>query len=206
VQERVVDQMNWYRRKGEHNGRITAWMRRTELWLGLLTVLMGAWASGVGNAPAAEQLRTAMPAASSQAVDAAASAMAGGAGLVRAPGMAASDAAPAGQPAGDAAGAAPDGTPTRPGQPSGWLALLALVAAATSAITAYLAASRHAELAAKYFATYDRLKDHLAEWRVAPDRDDPARTARFVDAVERTIAAEYGGWASDWAATRQAPK
>jgi transglutaminase-like putative cysteine protease len=50
------------------------------------------------------------------------------------------------------------------------------------------------------------LKDLLAEWRVAHDRSQPERVARFVDAVEKAISEEYGGWVTDWAATRQAQK
>ena len=85
-----------------------------------------------------------------------------------------------------------------------WLALLA---AATTAVTTYIAASRNAELAAKFFATYDLLKTIHDEWRVAPDRDDAVRVQRFVDDTERAIASEYGGWVADWAkAQQQAPQ
>jgi hypothetical protein len=219
VTRRVQGQMKYYRTKGETNGRITQRLRQAELVLGLVTVLMGAWASGLGSAPSAEALKAVMPAASTEAVNAAASAAAAGAGLVSAPGTAPASAAPAASgaqaaspaPAASGSAPAPAADPPQakadPATPqSGWLALLALVAAATGAITTYLAASRHAELASKYYATYDRLKDLLAEWRVAPDRDQPERVARFVDTIEKAISDEYGGWVTDWAATRQAPK
>lgn len=212
IARRVQGQMKFYRTKGETNGRITQRLRHAELVLGLVTVLMGAWASGLGSVPDAASLTSAMPGAGSAAVEVAASAAAAGGSLVRAPGMPASAAASAPEGLGTAASAA-DGqagaTPVKPAAPSsqgGWLAILALLAAATGAITTYLAASRHAELAAKYFATYDRLKDLLAEWRVAPDRSQPERVARFVDAVEKAISDEYGGWVTDWAATRQLQK
>lgn len=207
VTRRVQGQMAYYRTKGETNGRITQRLRQAELALGLVTVLMGAWASGLGSAPSVDTLQTAAPAASIEAVNTAASAAAAGAGLVSAPGTPPASAAQAASGHGQDADA--DTARATPGaaQPqSGWLALLALVAAATGAITTYLAASRHAELASKYFATYDRLKDLLAEWRVAPDRDQPERVARFVDTIEKAISDEYGGWVTDWAATRQAPK
>jgi hypothetical protein len=202
IARRVQGQIKYYRTKGETNGRITQRLRHAELVLGLITVLMGAWASGLGSVPDAAVLKQAMPAASTAAVDAAASAAAAGGSLVRVPGAVATSAPAEGA-------SANDGTPDKPAKPftqGGWLAVLALVAAATGAITTYLAASRHAELAAKYFATYDRLKDLLAEWRVAPDRDQPERVARFVDGIEKAISDEYGGWITDWAATRQVPK
>jgi hypothetical protein len=214
IDRRVQGQMKFYRTKGETNGRITQRLRHAELVLGLVTVLMGAWASGLGSVPDAAMLKSLMPGAGSAAVEVAASAAAAGGSLVRAPGMPASAASAASSPEASApppasaadgqAGAAPaKSTPTSQGA---WLAILALLAAATGAITTYLAASRHAELAAKYFATYDRLKDLLAEWRVAPDRSQPERVARFVDAVEKAISEEYGGWVTDWAATRQVQK
>lgn len=210
IDRRVQGQMKFYRTKGETNGRITQRLRHAELVLGLVTVLMGAWASGLGSVPDAASLTSAMPGAGSAAVEAAAGAAAVGGSLVRAPGTPAS-AVSAPEVSGSAAsvadgqaGATPAGPATSP--QGGWLAILALVAAATGAITTYLAASRHAELAAKYFATYDRLKDLLAEWRVAPDRSQPERVARFVDAVEKAISEEYGGWVTDWAATRQLQK
>lgn len=207
VTRRVQGQMKYYRTKGETNGRVTQRLRQAELVLGLVTVLMGAWASGLGSAPNADTLKSAMPAASVEAVNAAASAVAAGAGLVSSPGTPPASAAQAAAGSGQAPDADPPLTTPGAAKPqSGWLALLALVAAATGAITTYLAASRHAELASKYFATYDRLKDLLAEWRVAPDRDQPERVARFVDTIEKAISDEYGGWVTDWAATRQAPK
>ncbi len=207
VTRRVQGQMKYYRTKGETNGRITQRLRQAELVLGLVTVLMGAWASGLGSAPSAETLKNAMPAASMEAVNTAASAAAAGAGRVSAPGTPPASAAQAASGSELAAVAEPSQAKADPAKPqSGWLALLALVAAATGAITTYLAASRHAELASKYFATYDRLKDLLAEWRVAHDRDQPERVARFVDTIEKAISDEYGGWVTDWAATRQAPK
>lgn len=214
VAKRVQGQMTWFRAKGEHNGRITLRLRRVELVLGLVTVLMGAWASGLSNAPDADT----MPRASEAAVAAAADAAAAGGRRVAAPALQPASAA---QAAADGEGAAsasepadatppsaePEDPPAGPArQQSGWLAMLALLAAATGAITTYLAASRHAELSRTYFDTYDRLKDLLAEWRVAPDRDQPERVARFVDAVEQAISGEYGGWAAGWKATPQAAK
>lgn len=86
-----------------------------------------------------------------------------------------------------------------------WLPWMALLAAAAAAITTYLAASREAELAAKYFATYDLLKSLHDEWSVASDRLAPERIAHFVDAVERTLAAEAGGWVADWSALHKTP-
>ena len=210
IARRVQGQMKFYRTKGETNGRITQRLRHAELVLGLVTVLMGAWASGLGSVPDADSLQRAMPGAGAAAVEAAASAAAAGGSLVRAPGMAASagSAAEGSDPAASAADGQGGATPAKPVPSSqgGWLAILALLAAATGAITTYLAASRHAELAAKYFATYDRLKDLLAEWRVAHDRSQPERVARFVDGVEKAISEEYGGWITDWAATRQVQK
>lgn len=210
IARRVQGQMKFYRTKGETNGRITQRLRHAELVLGLVTVLMGAWASGLGSVPDAASLQRAMPGAGAAAVEVAASAAAAGGSLVRAPGMAASaaSAAEGSDPAASAADGQAGATPAKPVPSSqgGWLAILALLAAATGAITTYLAASRHAELAAKYFATYDRLKDLLAEWRVAPDRSQPERVARFVDGVEKAISEEYGGWITDWAATRQVQK
>ncbi|MES2717528.1 MAG: SLATT domain-containing protein [Pseudomonadota bacterium] len=88
-------------------------------------------------------------------------------------------------------------------QVSSLLPWLALLAAATTAVTTYIASSRNAELAAKFFATYDLLKTIHDEWRVAPDRDDAARVHRFVDDIERAIASEYGGWVADWASSQQ---
>lgn len=75
---------------------------------------------------------------------------------------------------------------------------LALIATAAAAISSHIAGTRNLELAAKYFATHDLLKTLRDEWAVAPDRDDPARVLRLVDAVENAIAAEHGGWVSDW--------
>jgi len=75
---------------------------------------------------------------------------------------------------------------------------LTLVAAAASAVTAHIAAARHVELAAKYYATYDLLKSQRDEWLLRPDRQDPAQVKRFVDEVERTISSENGAWVSDW--------
>jgi hypothetical protein len=80
---------------------------------------------------------------------------------------------------------------------------LALVASASTAVTAHIAGARHVELAAKYFATYDLLKTLRDEWSVSPDPRAPAQVRAFVDAVERAIASEYGGWVADWAKAQQ---
>ncbi len=91
------------------------------------------------------------------------------------------------------AAATPDLAQSAPLAP--WLALIATTAAAVSS---HIAGTRNLELAATYFATHDLLKTLRDEWAVAPDRDTPARVRRLVDAVERAIAAEHGGWVSDW--------
>ncbi|GCL66156.1 DUF4231 domain-containing protein [Pseudaquabacterium pictum] len=91
------------------------------------------------------------------------------------------------------AAATPDAVQNSPLAP--WLALIASTAAAVSS---HIAGTRNLELAAKYFATHDLLKTLRDEWAVAPDRDDPARVLRLVDAVEGAIAAEHGGWVNDW--------
>ena len=76
--------------------------------------------------------------------------------------------------------------------------LLVLLATLTTAVTSHLGASRALELAAKYFVTHELLRSLRDEWKVAPDRDNPARVVRLVDEVERAIATEHGGWVSDW--------
>jgi hypothetical protein len=81
--------------------------------------------------------------------------------------------------------------------------LLTLVMAAAAAVTAHMAASRDGELAARYFATRNALKAIRDEWSVSPDPHDPASVRRLTDAVERAIAAEYGGWVSDWNQAQQ---
>ena len=86
---------------------------------------------------------------------------------------------------------------------SALLPLLAVVAAATAAVTGHIAGAREAEIAAKYFATYDLLKTIRDEWRVSPDPLDPANVRRLVDTVERAIASEYGGWVADWNKAQQ---
>jgi hypothetical protein len=78
---------------------------------------------------------------------------------------------------------------------------LALIASTAMAVSSHIAATRNLELAATYFATHDLLKTLRDEWAVAPDRDAPARVLQLVDAVERSIAAEHGGWVSDWQQT-----
>jgi len=96
------------------------------------------------------------------------------------------------------AAATPDAVQNSPLAP--WLALIATTAAAVSS---HIAGTRNLELAAKYFATHDLLKTLRDEWAVAPDRDTPARVLRLVDEVERAIAAEHGGWVSDWSQAAQ---
>ena len=64
-------------------------------------------------------------------------------------------------------------------------------------------AAHEAEIAAKYFATYDLLKTIRDEWRVSPDPQDPAKVRRLADTVERAIASEYGGWVADWNKAQQ---
>lgn len=86
---------------------------------------------------------------------------------------------------------------------SALLPLLAVVAAATAAVTGHIAGAREAEIAAKYFATYDLLKTIRDEWRVSPEPQDPANVRRLADTVERAIASEYGGWVSDWNKAQQ---
>ena len=86
---------------------------------------------------------------------------------------------------------------------SALLPLLAVVAAATAAVTGHIAGAREAEIAAKYFATYDLLKTIRDEWRVSPEPLDPANVRRLVDTVERAIASEYGGWVADWNKAQQ---
>ncbi len=86
---------------------------------------------------------------------------------------------------------------------SALLPLLAVVAAATAAVTGHIAGAREAEIAAKYFATYDLLKTIRDEWRVSPDPQDPANVRRLADTVERAIASEYGGWVADWNKAQQ---
>ena len=86
---------------------------------------------------------------------------------------------------------------------SALLPLLAVVAAATAAVTGHIAGAREAEIAAKYFATYDLLKTIRDEWRVSPDPLDPANVRRLADTVERAIASEYGGWVADWNKAQQ---
>lgn len=103
------------------------------------------------------------------------------------------------EPVPDAAGAAA-GTVFTTGT---LLPLLAVVGAATAAVTGHIAGARDAETAAKYFATYDLLKTLRDEWRVSPDPRDPANVRRFADAVERAIASEYGGWVADWNKAQQ---
>lgn len=76
--------------------------------------------------------------------------------------------------------------------------LLVLVGACTAAVSAHMAGTRSLELAGKYFATHELLRSLRDEWRVSPDRDDPARVLRLVDEVERALATEHGGWMSDW--------
>ena len=80
---------------------------------------------------------------------------------------------------------------------------LVLIGTATAAISSHIAGTRNLELAAKYFATQDLLKTLRDEWAVDPDRETPARVVRLVDEVERAIAAEHGGWVSDWAQAAQ---
>lgn len=86
---------------------------------------------------------------------------------------------------------------------SALLPLLAVVAAATAAVTGHIAGAREAEIAAKYFATYDLLKTIRDEWRVSPEPQDPANVRRLADTVERAIASEYGGWVADWNKAQQ---
>ena len=86
---------------------------------------------------------------------------------------------------------------------SALLPLLAVVAAATAAVTGHIAGAREAEIAAKYFATYDLLKTIRDEWRVSPEPQDPANVRRLADTVERAIASEYGGWMADWNKAQQ---
>lgn len=86
---------------------------------------------------------------------------------------------------------------------SALLPLLAVVAAATAAVTGHIAGAREAEIAAKYFACYDLLKTIRDEWRVSPDPQDPANVRRLADTVERAIASEYGGWVADWNKAQQ---
>ena len=86
---------------------------------------------------------------------------------------------------------------------SALLPLLAVVAAATAAVTGHIAGAREAEIAAKYFATYDLLKTIRDEWSVSPDPHEAATVRRFADAVERAIASEYGGWVADWNKAQQ---
>ena len=86
---------------------------------------------------------------------------------------------------------------------SALLPLLAVVAAATAAVTGHIAGAREAEIAAKYFATYDLLKTIRDEWRVSPEPLDPANVRRLADTVERAIASEYGGWVADWNKAQQ---
>jgi SMODS and SLOG-associating 2TM effector domain 1 len=86
---------------------------------------------------------------------------------------------------------------------SALLPLLAVVAAATAAVTGHIAGAREAEIAAKYFATYDLLKTIRDEWRVSPEPQDPANVRRLADTVERATASEYGGWVSDWNKAQQ---
>ena len=81
--------------------------------------------------------------------------------------------------------------------------LLAVVAAAAAAVTGHIAGAREAEIAAKYFATYDLLKTIRDEWRVSPEPLDPANVRRLADTVERAIASEYGGWVADWNKAQQ---
>lgn len=96
------------------------------------------------------------------------------------------------------AAATPDALQSSPLGP--WLALIASTAAAVSS---HIAGSRHLELAAKYFATHDLLKTLRDEWAVDPQRDAPDRVLRLVDEVERTVAAEHGGWVGDWSRLAQ---
>jgi len=86
---------------------------------------------------------------------------------------------------------------------SALLPLLAVVAAATAAVTGHIAGAREAETAAKYFATYDLLKTIRDEWRVSPEPLAPANVRRLADTVERAIASEYGGWVADWNKAQQ---
>jgi hypothetical protein len=86
---------------------------------------------------------------------------------------------------------------------SALLPLLAVVSAATAAVTGHIAGAREAEIAAKYFATYDLLKTIRDEWRVSPEPQDPANVRRLADTVERAIASEYGGWVADWNKAQQ---
>ena len=86
---------------------------------------------------------------------------------------------------------------------SALLPLLAVVAAATAAVTGHIAGAREAEIAAKYFATYDLLKTIRDEWRVSPEPLAPANVRRLADTVERAIASEYGGWVADWNKAQQ---
>ncbi len=76
--------------------------------------------------------------------------------------------------------------------------VLVLLAAAAAAVSAHMVGSRALELAGKYFATHELLRSLRDEWRVAPDRLDPARVLRLVDEVERALATEHGGWMGDW--------
>lgn len=99
----------------------------------------------------------------------------------------------------DSAGAAASAVFTT----SALLPWLAVVAAATAAVTGHIAGAREAEIAARYFATYDLLKTLRDEWSVSADRHDPAQVRRFADAVERAIASEYGGWVADWNKAQQ---
>lgn len=86
---------------------------------------------------------------------------------------------------------------------SALLPLLAVVSAATAAVTGHIAGARQAETAAKYFATYDLLKTLRDEWSVSPDPCAPAQVRQLADAVERAIAAEHGGWVTDWNQAQQ---
>lgn len=174
--ERVEGQIRYYLRSGEVAGTQARRLQMAEFGLGILTVLLGTLS---GTTVPADVAAAAGEVASRGIGDAASQVI----------GAAAS------QVIGAAGGQALSVSALVP-----WLAL---VAAATSAVTTHIAGARHAELAARYFATYDLLKTLRDEWRVSPDPHEPARVRRFVDDVERAIASEYGGWVADWSKAQQ---
>ncbi len=73
-----------------------------------------------------------------------------------------------------------------------------VVATATTAVTAHLAAAKHEHTATLFFATAGRLRGLRDEWLTDPDRDTPERVLAFVDSCEHAISAETEGWLADW--------
>jgi hypothetical protein len=84
----------------------------------------------------------------------------------------------------------------------GWLDSLgswvAVITTASAAVTAHVVGGRYDHHAMTYFATANRLASLRDAWRADPNRQEPARFAKFVDDCENAISTENEAWLAEW--------